>query len=840
MGKSTKTTKGTKQPKAIAALLETIASKEKWLVPHLAPGASPEALSKLKALGAPPTMLALYAAHDGTEAATYRGYPLFSVERILEERAAMNKILAERADWREQHVWDESWLPFMGEDGQLVCVDPKGTCEGSAVKGQVLFYDHETGASRELASFDVFVDLLTALAKAKLLDPEAQEENPDKYEGLCDRAARVGAAMMPAKEMKALNRKLDGEDPPSESARLELLLPLARKYSADGDLWRKLAHTAVRLDQWKLAVEGASKAMRLASRDRKNDLVSPLVVGLHRTGADDKALAVLREAAARQTNYLTSLVEASELSTELTVRAYQVLLEVHPKSTPVWLALAKVASGEVRRKAAEQVIALLFAPDARMPSADEAIAAKQLLDEGLSLTEKAKSFAAFVPSRKSKAPIAEEHWQFSEPFARVALAAGDWQGVLDAAEAGRIDKVLSDPTKVRLVVRARFELGDEAGALGELKRSAKAIAKDDELDVAKGLQLLPWDIFPTLPLAPGMLMDTPLLREPLDLANARPEQVRFQRACLEELAKLQRDEPYWKYGLASTVEAEPRAEQLRELLELDFMKAPSDGKPSAWDDEAKARFQLRLRVLLDVGEADQALALVKQVAATEESSYDAERVVPFLASEVARLPEPLRRWAAEAYWCLGQTPNPTFDVLVAAARYSDDPARRREALERLVETTRPAPSKRGPDVLDFRAQVEALFECDREDEALAVVKESLKHAPSDGESRLPLAVPFQKDYLDRTLFDDGPISMRTREAHEAFLERWYGTIATTHTHDAAVWVTRAALSADPKRKEAWLAEAEKRVAHEPRERRTKLRRSIFEARVGEARGRSAR
>lgn len=344
----------------VEALLAAIRKKHREIAAQLRAPASAEALELLRAREVPASMLDLYAVHDGSEAELLGAYRLLPIAEIEARCAEMNEILDKNPKWRERAgAWREDWLPFMADgDGQFYCFDRAGSLDGG-VPGQILWYDHETGAQREFTSFDVFVDLLTKLAKKGLLDQASQEEsdeNQAKYEELYATAQNVGLAKMPAKELKKAIHRLDSMHEAAE--KLAIALPLARQYPAEGDLWRVVANSAEDLPDWPLTAEAAANAERLRPARDRPVFASTLARALHKLGRDDEALAVVTTAVKTKRHYLAQEIP-QDTAPAFRVRCLARATELRPKDYELWFLLGSEATDGAQRKAAlEQVIAL--------------------------------------------------------------------------------------------------------------------------------------------------------------------------------------------------------------------------------------------------------------------------------------------------------------------------------------------------------------------------------------------------------------------------------------------------------------------------------------------------
>lgn len=372
-----------KKPKAtkdsaVAAMLAAIAKKQPTILKGLRPAATQADLDTLRKLGAPKAFIELYASHDGSDGEFLPPYTLLAVANIASERKLMNDLLAKNPKWKTDQRWKPEWIPFLGHaDGQLLVLDPVGGTDGGP-RGQIVAYDHETGPARELASFDVFVELVTELAKKSLLDGQAQEESPQSYEAIYAKAKNVGVPRMPAKELKKWDSRLRGSNPPSPQEVLEQVLPLARQFPAEQLLWGSVASAAETLKQWKLLALAAGHAVRLTpTRERPSYYDPLLVLALHRCGRDDAALNVLKSALAGPTNYPESLLRNATADGEpvFVQRCYALATDARPKEYNLWVDRGLRAKDPSERRAAFKKVIELTS-DKKLILFNEGIAAK--------------------------------------------------------------------------------------------------------------------------------------------------------------------------------------------------------------------------------------------------------------------------------------------------------------------------------------------------------------------------------------------------------------------------------------------------------------------------------
>ncbi len=339
----------------VTAFLEALHQRAKPVAERMRPPAAPNAIEALRRLEVPAAMSALYTLHDGSDGAVFGPYQLLSVAELIEERAAMNEILVENESWRTNRTWDSRWVPFMADgDGQLFVVDPGGVYGGAP--GQVLFFDHEIGASRELASFDGLLDLLTTLADERLLSLDAWKEHAEKVDARRAEARSVGLAKMKPAALAATLLAVD--DAKSAEEAIAILLPLVRAYPTEELLWARVASAAALASRWSLVVHAAESAMRLAPTRDKNAHVPGLFRGLHETGRDEEALAVLRAGLARITNpneRRAGLVPL-EIPSTLRLRALRAVTELQPKDVETWALVAEATEDPRERARAREAI----------------------------------------------------------------------------------------------------------------------------------------------------------------------------------------------------------------------------------------------------------------------------------------------------------------------------------------------------------------------------------------------------------------------------------------------------------------------------------------------------
>ena len=561
-GSSSKPAKAPKTPAAtsdsapVQALFDAIGKKEKWLVSQLQPPASPAALKILRALEVPPLVSALYAVHDGTEAEMFGSYSLLPVEQIVSQREMMNKLLAEKSEWSKTGNWNATWVPFLADgDGQLYAIDPTGSFE-SGTPGQILFYDHEAGPTREFASFDVLLELLTTLAKKGLLGQEAQEEDQEKYEELVTNAKNVGMPKMSAKELKEAKSMFGSGEGLRWSAEQKLAkaLPLARKYPAEEYLWGEVATAARKLEQWPLVAEAAKNHERLTPKaDRPGYHTDALLLALHRQGRDEEALAVLTAALQIPTNGNTgrtglvpeeadlafrqrAWVIASELSTALQFRDFDVWWERGLAATdPAERTLAFetiLAMCEKKNAAGRARVGKSF-KDHAIDSYIEKVKQQLEVDRIALLAGEAKVDALLAAAKRFQKGSSKELWHL------VATCAVELESWKQAEEAGAklIELESYEGTKYewcRYQVLALHELGSDEKALKVLKKAL------EPLDEEKGK-----DFLVAIPWREAREAGTP---------QRKPEDAAFEAKCFALATKVMPENPFawrWRGALAT-------------------------------------------------------------------------------------------------------------------------------------------------------------------------------------------------------------------------------------------------------------------------------------------------
>lgn len=559
-GKAPAASAATSDSAPVQALLDAIRKKEKWLVSQLNPPASPAALETLRALEVPPLVSALYAMHDGTKAELLGSYTLLPVEQIVSQRAMMNGLLAEIPAWSKSGNWNAKWVPFLADgDGQLYCVDPTGAFE-SGTPGQILFYDHETGPSREFASFDVVLELLTTLAKKGLLGQDAQEEDAEKYEELYANAKNVGMPKMPAKELKATMSALEGAKGRllSTEQKLAMVLPLARKYPAEERLWYHVTRFAEELAQWRLVVEGAKNVERLTPpRDRPGSCTDSLVLALHRLGRDDEALAVLKAALevpinpnSSRMHLVPSAADAAFRQRAWVIATENTLANPHHKDMEIWWERGTQATDPAERVLAfEALIALCEKRTAGKSSIDYYLegfktkAQRQLaMDRIAQLTGEAKLDATLAAAKRFTEDLpgitsdqSKELWHLA---ATCAVELERWEQVEEAG-AKLIALESYEPNQYqwcRYQVLALHELGRDEDALKVLKKALELLSYNKEDRTF--LVAIPWHE----------------AREAGTL-QSRPEDAAFEARCFALATEVLPENPFawrWRGALATT------------------------------------------------------------------------------------------------------------------------------------------------------------------------------------------------------------------------------------------------------------------------------------------------
>lgn len=473
-GKSSASAKG---ERPVLAFLEALASKEKRLAARLRSPASATALGALRGLELPTAMIALYTLHDGSDDAVFGPYQLLPTADVLDERAAMNEVLAENPAWLANRTWDARWVPFMADgDGQLFVIDPVGSTEGG-LPGQVLFFDHELGPTREAASFEVLLDLMARLATKQLLGEEAWRERAEEVDALRTDARAIGLPRMKPADLRRLLSAADDDDL-TPRTKLGALLAAAERHSGEAALWSRIASIATELSDFPLVVRASEAALGLEARPDKNAHVPALLRGLHELGRDDEAITVLRAGLARITNAneRRSGLVPRELAPRFRLRALRVVTELQPRDVETWELLAKETDdGREREAAREQVITLVDGKE--YPSSFdvkrrlEAIRAREH-ERIAPLSPEAQLTALLELASLAKDGEWDVAW---EDAALLAARLGRWD-VVDAASAKQIEHTYASLDAVcALRVRALFELGREDEALA-LVRDALSLA----------------------------------------------------------------------------------------------------------------------------------------------------------------------------------------------------------------------------------------------------------------------------------------------------------------------------------------------------------------------------
>jgi predicted DNA-binding WGR domain protein/cell wall assembly regulator SMI1 len=359
----------TKTPALVQDALDAVRKKHKAIYGDLRPPASPADLKRLSALGVPPNFVALYATHDGVEGEEFLAeLGLLPIELIFSERKMMNDLLAENREWRAREWWNDRWVPFLGDRaGQLVCFDPVGALEGGKA-GQLIFFDHEEGPRIELPSFDVFLGLVAALAKKGVLVDRDHEKFAELYED----AQSVGAEKMPAKERKKVLAKASDleSERGGEQPIIDLVLPLARRYAADQELWNAVANAAEYLGQWELAAEAAANVVRLERPGERYTYCATLVRALHELGRDEEALSELGKVLKRATSEAQGTLAipghnqryeyaAKPDSAAFQLKCLRLWTELQPEHFDAWWQLQEHSKdGEERKRCWEKTLEL--------------------------------------------------------------------------------------------------------------------------------------------------------------------------------------------------------------------------------------------------------------------------------------------------------------------------------------------------------------------------------------------------------------------------------------------------------------------------------------------------
>lgn len=473
----------------VEAFLGALAKKHKPLVKALRPAASAEALKTLRDLSVPDALLALYARHDGCSDELYGSYRWIPVDEIVSQRTMMNGILAERADWRDSGRWNASWVPFLSDgDGQYYCFDPIGGTDGGP-PGQIVGFDHETGPARSFASFDVVLELLGNLAKKGLLGESGREENEEAFEELVAKAQAVGLAKMNPKELKKTLSSLDSSRIAPEK-KIEVALPLAKRYGAERELWQLVARAAQDLGDWKLMLQAATVVDKLTAKRDRPHWESTLCLALHKCGRDEEALSVLRGALRTKTNYPESQIPF-DASPEFLRRAYALATEERPKNYDLWLARGQRALDPVERKTCfEKVVTLSKDKDITPYSEDRKktagyTAARQIEVDRIETLGPAERHEALVALSKKKGELEiADTWQ---RLAESALERKDWPTLATAGE----KREACEPMEYKKYayahfrVRALYEQGKGKAALAHLEKHVLAMydfGEDDAMD----------------------------------------------------------------------------------------------------------------------------------------------------------------------------------------------------------------------------------------------------------------------------------------------------------------------------------------------------------------------
>ncbi|MDC0716172.1 WGR domain-containing protein [Nannocystis bainbridge] len=565
----------------VDAFLEALRKKHKQVAAQLRPAASEDLLKVLRGHEVPATLLAIYTAHDGTEAELFDCYRLLPIAEIEKTRSMMNGILAEKPEWRQKAgAWTESWVPFMADgDGQLYCFDPTGSLDGGT-PGQILFYDHETGAGREFTSFDVFLELLTALAKKGLLDQETREEDEElqeKYDELYANAKNVGLPKMPAKELKKALKAIGELKRANE--KLALALPLARKHPAEADLWCEVMSAAEDLNDWSLAAEAGATAERLTpSRDRPR-VGTRLATALHKLGRDEQAFAMVVTALSgnEMKNYPANKIP-TDVSPAFRHRCLKHAVESFPNNLELWWQLGSEApTPEERASALNHLIALCS--DEKLIRFNEHRAqtiirkARAVLEsdrvDTLEGAAKVKDLIALARSIGEIPSTLTDRWAetskavFWDRAVAYAIAQGDWQAAREAG-AGLLEALGSDHTHhlgCQWHVLALHRLGRDAEALASLRTALDAMWDKES---AEAVRAVPWNDYGDPPLVE---------RGPTDAA--------FEAACYSLAVEVQPDNVFAWAGHARTARsASERKAALEKVVALcvpelvDFVEDP--------------------------------------------------------------------------------------------------------------------------------------------------------------------------------------------------------------------------------------------------------------------------
>jgi predicted DNA-binding WGR domain protein/cell wall assembly regulator SMI1 len=556
------------QSTAVDAMLSALRRKHAHLAAQLRPGASEADLGLLGALHVPPAFLALYAAHDGSEAELFGSFRLLPVADIQSERETMNELLARTPEWQASGRWNDAWVPFLADgDGQYYVLDPVGALEGGA-PGNILGYDHESGPARELASFDVLLDLFATLAKKGLLTEEAQENEPEKYEEAYASAQAVGLAKMPPKELKKAkealaNDKLGPED------KLRLALPLVRRHGAERELWSEVLYAAKGAGQWALMAKAAASTERLTPARDRPFVACELVLALHRSGRDKEALSALEAALRSKTQYARSQIP-DEADAAFRHRCFVTATALRPSDMELWLGRGQLATDrDERRQAFEKTIELSHTPEGRGRGAFAAVVRKAAerwleLDRIDGLEGKARLEALWKLAESlddfSFHPLDKHHADTWVRVARRATEDRDWAA---AEKAG--DHVLKLLYKIptpshllagfRILALHKLRRDEEARAL--LKEVLEAIYDNESPEALETLESIPWN----------------------DASGA--EERAFEASCLELAVTIQPENMFlWNRRALRAASAAERRSALEKVVALGSAPERADYVPN--------------------------------------------------------------------------------------------------------------------------------------------------------------------------------------------------------------------------------------------------------------------
>jgi hypothetical protein len=95
-----------------------------------AKGASRAGLARVKRLAkVPPDLLTVLAWHDGSRGRAIDGYyRLLSCAEVARQKKLMDELIPEFEDaWLPGDWWNADWIPFLEFNGDLICIDQKGT-----------------------------------------------------------------------------------------------------------------------------------------------------------------------------------------------------------------------------------------------------------------------------------------------------------------------------------------------------------------------------------------------------------------------------------------------------------------------------------------------------------------------------------------------------------------------------------------------------------------------------------------------------------------------------------------------------------------------------------------